>query len=68
MTVGGEAGMGQFSLMRDWRLAFTPFLAGPRNCPGGHVAIRVAIIAYAYIVINYKIRWGPVEAELEAHL
>lgn len=41
---------------------FTPFLIGPRNCAGSHVAIMIASIAYAYILVNYDFRLGPSQA------
>lgn len=41
------------------RQAFTPFLIGPRNCAGSHVAIMTVSIAYAYILANYDFRLGP---------
>ncbi|KAI0476354.1 benzoate 4-monooxygenase cytochrome P450 [Xylariaceae sp. FL0804] len=41
------------------RQMFTPFSIGPRNCAGSHVAIRVASIAYAYVLVNYDFRHGP---------
>ncbi|KAI1170282.1 benzoate 4-monooxygenase cytochrome P450 [Nemania sp. FL0916] len=41
------------------RQMFTPFLIGPRNCAGGHVAIMIASIAYAYVLVNYDFRLGP---------
>ncbi|KAK7751561.1 hypothetical protein SLS62_006511 [Diatrype stigma] len=40
---------------------FVPFLIGPRNCAGGHVAIMIASIAYAYILVNYDFRLGPTQ-------
>ncbi|OTA88155.1 hypothetical protein M434DRAFT_374900, partial [Hypoxylon sp. CO27-5] len=38
---------------------FTPFLIGPRNCAGSHVATMMASLAYAYILVNYDFRLGP---------
>jgi hypothetical protein len=40
------------------RKMFTPFLIGPRNCAGSHVAIMMASIAYTYILVNYDFRIG----------
>lgn len=37
---------------------FTPFLIGPRNCAGGHVAIMIASIAYAHTLVNYDFQLG----------
>ncbi|KAH8719241.1 benzoate 4-monooxygenase cytochrome P450 [Phaeosphaeriaceae sp. PMI808] len=37
---------------------FTPFLIGPRNCAGGHVAIMMASIAYTHILVNYDFKMG----------
>ncbi|KAI1203669.1 benzoate 4-monooxygenase cytochrome P450 [Nemania serpens] len=38
---------------------FTPFSIGPRNCAGAHVAIRMASMAFAYVLANYDFRLGP---------
>ncbi|KUI60902.1 Isotrichodermin C-15 hydroxylase [Cytospora mali] len=38
---------------------FTPFLLGPRNCAGSHVAIRIAGIAFAYVLVNYDFQLAP---------
>lgn len=39
--------------------AFAPFLVGPRNCAGSHVAIMMASVAFAYILANYDFRLAP---------
>lgn len=38
------------------RQAFTPFLIGPRNCAGGHVGLRIAQVAFAWVMANYDFR------------
>ena len=38
------------------RKMFTPFLIGPRNCAGGHVAIMIASIAFTHLIVNYDFR------------
>ncbi|KAF2726593.1 benzoate 4-monooxygenase cytochrome P450 [Polyplosphaeria fusca] len=55
----------EFSLARSM---FNPFLIGPRNCAGGHVAIMIASIAYTYVLVNYDFRLGPEKADSAAHL
>ncbi|TGJ81757.1 hypothetical protein E0Z10_g7012 [Xylaria hypoxylon] len=50
------------------RQMFTPFLIGPRNCAGGHVAIMIASIAYAYVLVNYDFRLGPEQPDVTAKL
>lgn len=40
------------------RKMFVPFLLGPRNCAGSHVAIRIASTAFAYVLVNYDFRLG----------
>ncbi len=47
---------------------FTPFLIGPRNCAGSHVAIMIASIAYAYIIVSYDFRLGPVQRPTSPHI
>ncbi|KAI2601768.1 benzoate 4-monooxygenase cytochrome P450 [Hypoxylon sp. NC1633] len=47
---------------------FTPFLIGPRNCAGSHVAVRMTSIAYAYILVNYDFRLGPNQPTRHHHL
>ncbi|RYP08960.1 hypothetical protein DL764_001571 [Monosporascus ibericus] len=47
---------------------FTPFLIGPRNCAGSHVAIMIASIAYAYIIVNYDFRLGPKQHTTSSHV
>lgn len=42
------------------RKMFKPFLIGPRNCAGGHVAIMIASIAYAHTLVNYDFRLAPI--------
>ncbi|KAI0017192.1 benzoate 4-monooxygenase cytochrome P450 [Xylariomycetidae sp. FL0641] len=41
---------------RRARRAFAPFLLGPRNCAGSHVAVMVASVAYAHVLVNYDFR------------
>jgi len=38
------------------RKMFVPFLIGPRNCAGSHVAIMMASIAYTHVLVNYDFR------------
>lgn len=49
---------------------FTPFLIGPRNCAGGHVAIMIASIAYTHTLVNYDFRMasGPSGRKESGHL
>lgn len=45
---------------------FKPFLIGPRNCAGGHVAIMIASIAYSHTLVNYDFRLGPHQGEMRS--
>ncbi|KAI1824019.1 benzoate 4-monooxygenase cytochrome P450 [Xylaria intraflava] len=47
---------------------FTPFLVGPRNCAGSHVAIRIASMAFAYVLVNYDFRLGPDQSKASPRL
>ncbi|ROW11831.1 hypothetical protein VPNG_04908 [Cytospora leucostoma] len=47
---------------------FTPFLLGPRNCAGSHVAIRIASIAFAYVLVNYEFQLGPQSIKASSHI
>lgn len=50
------------------RRMFVPFLLGPRNCAGGHVAVRIASIAFAYVLVNYDFKLGPQQHKAPAHV
>jgi cytochrome P450 len=50
------------------RKAFTPFLIGPRNCAGSHVAIMMASIAYTHVLVNYDFRLGDIPSQTPANL
>ncbi|KAI1357426.1 benzoate 4-monooxygenase cytochrome P450 [Xylaria arbuscula] len=54
--IPGTLPKGEYNMARQM---FTPFLIGPRNCAGGHVAIMIASIAYAYVLVNYDIQLAP---------
>lgn len=43
---------------------FVPFLIGPRNCAGSHVAMMMGSIAYAYILVNFDFRFGPEQRQV----
>ncbi|KAM4065027.1 cytochrome p450 [Hirsutella rhossiliensis] len=47
---------------------FRPFLIGPRNCAGSHVAIMIGSIAYAYILVNYDFRRGQMQRSTRSHI
>ncbi|KHO01974.1 benzoate 4-monooxygenase cytochrome P450 [Metarhizium album ARSEF 1941] len=44
------------------RAVFAPFLLGPRNCAGSHVALMMASVAYAYVLVNYDFCLGQPQA------
>lgn len=50
------------------RKMFTPFLLGPRNCAGSHVAIRIASIAFAFVLVNYEFLLGAQQPQVPSHI